>query len=207
MAIPASLFLILSAGYWISQAKWREWLLPIILLELWLYPAYHLPLKSTALLNAEHATLLRDLPKGGVLNLPINLYSNTQRKFLWYQTIHQNPIADHFRYSIYPHIAEKSLFISYSRAITQAPLPTTDTPDPLQIENLKKEGFAYIVLHKEFIQEQLQMSPQVYAQWMNLYLGEGVILNDAYLYPLDTRNLRTIISSYPSTFTLGLPQP
>ena len=207
MAIPASLFLTLSAGFWVTQSKRREWVLPFILLELWLYPSYQVPLKTTELPNSEHATLLKELPAGGVLNLPINLYSNTQRKFLWYQTIHHHPIADHFRYSMYPHIAEESLFVSYSRAITQAPLPTTKNPDPLEVKKLKKNGFMYVVLHKEFIQEQLQLSPQAYAQWMNLYLGEGIILDDAYLYPLDTSTLGTIITSYPSTFTLGLPQP
>ena len=108
---------------------------------------------------------------------------------------------------MYPHIAKNSLFVSYSRAITQAPLPTVENPDPLQIKTLQQEGFSYVVLHKEFIKEQLQMSPEAYAQWMNLYLGEGIILDDAYLYPLDTNTLGTIISSYPSTFSLGLPQP
>ena len=207
MAIPAALFLTLSTGFWIAQSRRREWFLPLIILELWLYPSYHIPLKSTSLPNVEHASVLKNLPFGGVLNLPINLYSNTQRKFLWYQTIHHHPIADHFRYSMFPRVAEKSLFVSYSRAITQAPLPTTQDPDPLQIEQLRKEGFSYVVIHKEFIEEQLQMTPQTYAQWMNVYLGEGIILDDAYLYPLDTSVLGTIISSYPSTFSLGLPQP
>ena len=207
MAIPASLFLTLSAGFWIAQSRRREWLLPLILIELWMYPPYRLPLKSTPLQTQAHTSVLKNLPSGGVLNLPINLYSNTQRKFLWYQTIHRHPIADHFRYSMYPKIAEESVFVSYSRAITQAPLPTTENPDPLQIEALRQQGFAYIVLHKEFIQEQLQMSPKTYAQWMNLYLGEGIILDDAYLYSLDTSTLGTLISSYPSTFSLGLPQP
>ena len=207
MAIPASLFLTLSAGFWIAHSKRREWFLPIILIEIWIYPSYKIPLTSTPLHTTEHASILKNLPSGGVLNLPINLYSNTQRKFLWYQTIHHHPIADHFRYSMYPQIADKSSFVSYSRAITQAPLPTTENPDPLQIQTLKNEGFAYVVLHKEFIQEQLQMSPQTYAQWMNLYLGEGIILEDAYLYPLDTTTLGTIIPSYPSTFSLGLPKP
>lgn len=207
MAIPASLFLTLSAGFWIAHSKRREWFLPLILLEIWLYPAYQIPLQSTPLRTVEHASLLKELPTGGVLNLPVNLYSNTQRKFLWYQTIHHHPIADHFRYSMYPYIAEKSVFVSYSRAITQAPLPTPENPDPLQVHDLQKQGFAYVVLHKEFIQEQLQMSPKTYAQWMNLYLGEGIILDDVYLYPLDTNTLGTIISSYPSTFSLGLPQP
>ena len=207
MAIPASLFLILAAGFWIAQSKRREWILPLILLEIWIYPGYAIPLQSTSLKPTEHAVLLSKLPEGAVLNLPVNLYSNTQRKFLWYQTIHHHPIADHFRYSMYPYIADTSKFVSYSRSITEAPLPTSENPDPLQVKELKESGFSYVVLHKEFIQEQLQMSPKTYAQWINLYLGEGIILEDSILYPLDTSTLGTIIHSYPSSFSVGLPEP
>ena len=207
MAIPASLFLTISAGFWVSQSKAREWILPFLLLELWLYPSYTIPLSSTNLSTVPHASVLRTLPPGAVLNLPINLYSNTQRKYLWYQTQHRHPIADHFRYSMYPRISNKSIFLSYSRDITKAPLPTIENPDPLQIEELKNAGYSYVILHKEFIQEQLNMTPEEYARWMNIYLGEGIILNDTYMYPLDISILGTIISSYPSTFSLGLPKP
>jgi hypothetical protein len=104
-----------------------------------------------------------------------------------------------------PRIAEKTRFLEYSRAITKAPLPSTEDPDPLQINILYSEGYRYVVLHKEFITEQLNMTPSEYARWMNLHLGEGIILEDSFVYPLDKSLLGTTIPSYKSTFSLGLP--
>ena len=205
MAIPASLFLILSAALWIEQKQIRSWWCVPILLELWLFPGYQIPIESTNLSTAEHATILQSLPQGAVLNLPINLYSNTQRKYLWYQTQHKNPIADHFRYSMMPNIAKKSGFLTYSFDITKAPLPSEQNRDPLEKNALYEAGFRYIVIHKEFVQEQLRMSPEEYARWMNIHVGEGIILHDSYVYPLDESVLGEHIPSYKSTFTLGLP--
>ena len=205
MAIPASLFLTLSASIWLNQQKHFSWLFCAILLEIWLVPPYQIPIVSTTLLPAEHAGFLSTLPKGAVLNLPINLYSNTQRKYLWYQTQHKYPIAAHFRYSMLPRISEKSGFLSYSFDIKKAPLPSAENLDPLEKEALYEAGYRYIVVHKEFIQEQLHMSHEEYARWMNIHMGEGIILDDAYVYPLDKSIFGEHILSYRSTFSLGLP--
>ena len=205
MAIPATLFLTLSVGVCIQNLKWEKFLYVILLCEIWLYPPFQIPLTYTELPKSEHSRILKGLPMGGVLNLPVNLYSNKQRKYLWFQSIHKKPIADHFRYSMFSQVSKQSLFIEASRAIEVAPLPSETKPDPLQIEALKEAGYRYIVVHKEFVLEQQKITSTEYAQWLNLHIGEGVILKESYLYPLDKSHLPTLLETNVSTYSLGLP--
>ena len=205
MAIPATLFLVIAVGSWLNTQRFAFLWGGLLLCEIWLYPGYTIPLQSTSLPQSHHANTLRGLPKGGVLNLPVNLFSNEQRIFLWYQSQHHMPIADHFRYSEYPRIAQKSAFVEYSRALSSAPLPSREQPDPLQIQELKDAGFRYIVVHKAFVREQLNMSFDGYIQWLNLHLGEGVLLQDAAIYPLEPSVLDPLLSVGKSTLFLGSP--
>jgi len=205
MAIPAMLFLTISAGFALSSFRNRTLLAVFCLLEIWLYPSYGIPLKHTSLPSSLHTTILKEAPEGAVLNIPVNLYSNHQRKYLWFQSQHQKPIADHFRYSMFPQISEKSVFLAASRSISKAPLPSAKNPDPLELNALYTSGFRYIVIHTEFVQEQHQIEAATYIAWMNLHLGEGVILDDVVLYPLDATLLRELLPFGTSSFTMGLP--
>ncbi|MEC8380965.1 MAG: hypothetical protein VXZ96_11615 [Myxococcota bacterium] len=189
MIIPATLFFSIAFAITVDRflaKKWHWGLGALVLTEFFVYPSYQIPLVTTGLPKTDHALFLRHIPqKGALLNIPVNLTSNHMRIYFWYQVIHQRPIAMSLRYSEYPSISKEVPFVEISSKLTQAILPSTEEPDPLNIEGLREAGFGFILVHSRYLREFLATEPEIYLPYANAHLGKGIVFSDeSVLYPL-----------------------
>lgn len=198
MIIPATLFLSLGLGITLNQIRGNKWLWSIaalLLLDSFYYPPYTVPLVTTSLPKADHALFLGHIPqKGALLNIPVNLTSNHMRIYFWYQTIHKRPIAMSLRYSEFPSIAKTVPFVHLSNELTQAVLPNESDSDPLNIDGLRESGFGFVLVHSPYLREFLATEPEIYLQYANAHLGNGVVFSDeSVLYPLEQADFPEIM--------------
>ena len=207
MAAPAGLFFSLGMA-WSLEGLLRRWprgrtralvvgFSALALLEILTWPPYAIPLETVDVQPPEHAHLLARLPvEGAVLNLPLHLAMQPLSRYTWWQVTHGRPIAESLRQNPPPHIAAHIPWLgelaSYQQGVrylrgarflgfgTGGGASQPPRGDPLLVaRQLGEAGFAYVVLHRWFLDE--HCDPGMSALWVEMMeatLGPGCPLDD-----------------------------
>jgi hypothetical protein len=203
MAVPAGLFLSLSAAFTLEGALrrgatlrgLRSWLLlalgtgilAVASAEQLLYPPYRIPLQTVEVTPPTHARLLAALPGDeAVLDLPFVMGRNNRRIYLWWQAHHGRPMAASLKMGQPPWISGQHPWLVGFTAWQAGDGPPPD-PDPGLGPWLAEQGFGFVALHGSDpgIQPLASRADPGMRALLDASLGPGLVMPEGQvLYPL-----------------------